>query len=135
MHDKLVAELSHMKKLYLLSEPATTPQNAPDSELLYKVFWDKFSGNALSPFAGQAYEFLNKGIEMYRVLLGIYAPVDQSTLLSLSTKLHATKMSRTEDIINFVKRIRIVNQILIANGQSWPESFLVLTAIRGLEAK
>lgn len=44
-------------------------------------------------------------------------------------------MSKTEDIINFVKRIRIVNQGLIANGQSWPESFLVLTAIRGLDVK
>ena len=135
MHDKLVAELSQMKKLYLLFESMTTPQNASDSELLYKAFWDKFSGKALSPFAGQAHEFLNKGIEMYRVLLGIDAPVDQSTLLSLSTKLNDIKMSKTEDIINFVKRIRIVNQGLIANGQSWPESFLVLTAIRGLDVK
>ena len=69
MHDKLVAELSQMRKLYLLFELMTTPQNASDSKLLNKDFWDKFSGKALSHFADQAHEFLNKGIEMYRVLL------------------------------------------------------------------
>ena len=124
-----------MKKLYLLQEQVTTPQNAPDSELLYKAFRDKFSGKALSPFSGQAHQYLNKGIEMYRVLLSLYAPVDQATLLSLSNKLSDIKMSKTEDIINYIKRIRIVNQGLTANGQSWPESFLVLSAIRGLDSK
>ena len=98
-------------------EPSTTPFNAADSALLYKAFWDKFSGKALSPFSGQAEAFLNKGIEMYRTLLSIYCPVNQATLLSLSSKLNEVRMNRNEDIINFVKRIRIINQNLTANGQ------------------
>ena len=61
--------------------------------------------------------YVNKGIEMYRVLLSLYAPVSNSALLSLSKRLSDIKMTKTEDVINFVKRIRLLNSSLAQNGQ------------------
>lgn len=133
MHDKLIAELADLSKLYILQETYTTPATAPDSKLLYNAFWKKFSGKALAPFSGQAHLYVNKGIEMYGMLLSLYAPVSNSALLSLSKKLSDIKMTKTEDVINFVQRIRLLNSSLAQNGQQRSEALLVLTAIKGLD--
>ena len=135
MHTKLEVALASANKSYLLTETCTTPQNAVDSKLFFKAMFNKFSGNALVPFTGQLHLFLNKGIEMYRELLAIYAPVDQETLLALSSKLQTLSMHRNESVLNYVKRIRLLSISLTQNGQSWPETHLTLTAIKGLDSR
>lgn len=100
MHTKLAVALAAVNKFYLLHETATIPSNAEDSKLLFKAMFNKFSGNALVPFTGQINLFLNKGIEMYCELLAIYTPVDQETLLALSSKLQSISMHRNESVLN-----------------------------------
>ena len=135
MHQKLEVNLAQVNKSYLLNELSTNPSNAGDSKLFFKSMWKSFSGTALVPFTGQLHLFLNKGIEMYRELLAIYAPVDQETLLSLTNKLNKIKQGRNETILNYIKRIRLLSLSLIQNGQTWPESHLTLVAIQGLDSK
>lgn len=135
MYQKLEVNLAQVNKSYLLTEVSTNASNAADSKLFFKAMWKGFSGNTLIPFTGLLHLFLNKGIEMYRELLAIYAPVDQETLLGLSNKLNKIKQSRNETILNFVKRIRLLSLSLIQNGQNWPESHITLIAIQSLDSK
>lgn len=135
MHTKLEVVLAAVNKSYLLTEISTNQNNAEDSKLLFKAMFNKFSGNALVPFTGQIHLFLNKGIEMYRELQAIYAPVDQETLFALSSTLQSITMHRNESVINYVKRIILISLSLTENGQTWPESHLTLTAIKGLDAR
>ena len=135
MHTRLEVSLADLQKLYLLNETATNSTNAADSKLLARAFWSKFSDNALLPFSAQTEKYLNKGIEMYQGLKGIYAPVDEPTLLSLSKVITHINMQTKESIISFISRIRTINKDLTSNGQPWPETSLTLLAIQGLDSR
>ena len=116
-------------------EDSTNVHNAGDSKLLSEAFWSKLSGDALLPFPAQTDLYINKGIEIYRELRVIYAPVDEPTLLSLSKELNQIRMGGKESIISFTNRIRTINKDLTMNGQPWNGTYLTLLAIQGLDPR
>ena len=109
---KVLKKLQDKKRDLILSAKCTTEVNAEDSAFLASLLFDSMTDKALRPFLSRRAEFLQKGVDMWGVLMSKFEPKTVTSATSRMTELSSIRMSRNESIDDFVSRIRTLQSLL-----------------------